>query len=197
MIRVLIRNWWLLALRGCLALLFAMVAFSLRYEIGMPLLKEMAFSALTLMFALMAIGAGVPTIFAAVWGAGREHQWWLLLLDGAVACVAGVVVLLIPGLTLLELTHLIAIWAMVVCMFELAAAARVRRHIQDEIFLATAAAGSFVFGAYLLFHGAAEVQGALLWLALYALFSGLTMLALSLRLRNLRHHPQHMVEHLA
>jgi uncharacterized membrane protein HdeD (DUF308 family) len=110
------------------------------------------------------------------------------------ACAAGVAALLMPALTLVELTHIIAVLALVMSGLELGAAAKLRRHLADERFLAAAAAGSFVFGMYLTFHGTGDVKAAMLWLGFYSMFSGATMLALALRLRSLRHAHPHLVE---
>jgi uncharacterized membrane protein HdeD (DUF308 family) len=195
MIRILIRNWWLLALRGAFAMLFGLIAFSMRYEIQVLLLRALALTSLLVLFALLAFISGAFTIAAALWGAVRLTHWWWLLLDGLFACAAGILVLVLPGLTLIELTHIIAVWALVMSAIELGAAAKLRRHIKDEQFLAAAAAGSFVFGMYLTFHGTSDVRGALLWLGFYSLFSGIMMMALALRLKKLRHeHPHLAVE---
>lgn len=187
MIRILIRNWWLLALRGAFAMLFGLVAFSLRYQIETLLLRALALTSLLVLFALLAFISGALTMAASVWGAARLSHWWLLLVDGLLACAAAVLVLVLPGLTLLELVHIIGLWALVMSAAELGAAAKLRRHITDERFLAAAAAGSFVFGMYLIFHGVHDVRGALVWLGFYSLFSGLMMMAFALRLRSLRH----------
>jgi len=192
MIRILIRNWWLLALRGGFALFFGLIAFSLRSEIQALVLRAIALTSLVVVFALLAFISGAFTIAAALWGATRLSHWWWLLLDGLFACAAAILVLVLPNLTLIELTHIIAVWALVMSAVELGAAAKLRRHITDERFLAAAAAGSFVFGMYLTFHGAADVRGALLWLGFYSLFSGIMMMALALRLRSLRHEHPHL-----
>ncbi|MBZ5521599.1 MAG: DUF308 domain-containing protein [Acidobacteriia bacterium] len=194
MIRILIRNWWLLALRGGFAMLFGLIAFSMRYEIESWVLGAVALNSLLVMFALLAFVSGAFTVAAALWGAARLSHWWWLLVDGLVACTAGVLVLVLPDITLTELTHIIALSALIMSAVELGAAAKIRRHIADERFLAAAAAGSFVFGMYLTFHGVSDVRSALIWLGFYSLFSGIMMTALALRLRSLRHEHPHLAE---
>ncbi|HEY6305690.1 MAG TPA: hypothetical protein VI488_04430 [Candidatus Angelobacter sp.] len=91
MIRVLINNWWLLALRGVFALLFAMFAFSLRTMIDTWALGAVARAGLVMIFGLLAFAAGICTIAAAICGAGTEKSH-LLLWDGIAICVAAAVI---------------------------------------------------------------------------------------------------------
>lgn len=189
MVRVLIQNWWLLAWRGGCALLFAAVAFYLQLVTPPFLLRAIAFTAVVMIFGLLAVFTGVLTMLAALRGSSADYPW-LLLLDGAATFAAGAAVLVLPGLTLLRLIHVIALWAVLVGVTELGVARRLRHHIKDEWLLAAAGVGSLLFGLELLPGWTRELQGTLRWLGFYALFSSATMLGLAFRLRSLRftHH---------
>jgi uncharacterized membrane protein HdeD (DUF308 family) len=185
MIRILINNWWLLALRGVFALLFAMFAFSLRTMIATWVLGAMARAGLVVVFGLLAFAAGVCTIAAAIRGAGTEKSH-LLLWDGIAICVGGAVTLLAPRLDLIWLVYTIAVFAIGVGILELLLARTLRRHLPDEWALAVAGAGSFSFGVYFLVAPMTETISMLRWLGIYAGFSGVAILALALRLHSLR-----------
>jgi uncharacterized membrane protein HdeD (DUF308 family) len=137
-------------------------------------------------FGIFAMGAGIITVVAAVHAYGRDREWWLLLLDGAGASMAGLIAVAVPSLTFAALVRLIAIWASLVGVSELMMARRLRRHLSDEWFLAMAGAGSLVFAGTLLVGRTFQTEALLLWLGAYALFSACTMLALGLRLRKLK-----------
>jgi uncharacterized membrane protein HdeD (DUF308 family) len=185
MLRVLINNWWLLALRGVFALLFAGMAFSSHTVTGTWLLSAIALAGVVVLFGLLAIAAGVCTIVAAVRGPGGE-KWWLLLWDGVAVCVFGIIVLLAPKLDLIWLARMLAAAALLIGVMELVLARTLRRHVPDEWFLAVSGAASFCFGLYLFLFWTEEATAILRWLAVYAAFSGLAILGLAVRLRMLR-----------
>ncbi len=185
MLRVLINNWWLLALRGILALLFAALAWSTHTVLGTWLLSAIALAGIVVAFGLLAIAAGVCTIAAAVRGGGGE-KWPLLLWDGMIVCVIGAGVLLAPALNLIWLVRMLAACAVGIGIVELLLARALRRHIPDEWFLALSGTVSFGFGCYLFLFWTREVGTMLRWLAAYAGFSGLAILSLAFRLRALR-----------
>jgi uncharacterized membrane protein HdeD (DUF308 family) len=107
----------------------------------------------------------------------------LIAAEGALGVVAGLVAVLIPALTALALALLIAAWAILTGIAELAAAIRLRRLISNEWLLAGAGILSIVFGLLIaLFPGAGLV--AIVWIiGAYALVWGVMLLALAFRLR--------------
>src|SRR5262249_9148029 len=193
MIRVLIRNWWLLVLRGVLALVFAVLVFSLRSLEGSIFTRPIVHTGLIVIFGLLALAAGVSTIAAAVYRAGKDKSH-LLLWDGIAVCVAGLVILLAPKMELASFVYLVAVWAIVVGILELVTARALRRHIPDEWSLSLAGLGSLILGAYFLFER--SVQGATMirWLGVYSAFSAVAMLALAFRLYGLRSSIHQLVE---
>src|SRR5213078_4883098 len=109
-------NWWALALRGLVAILFGIVA------IAMP--------GPTL--AAIVIVDGIFAIVAAVKGVRRGERWGAMLFQGIVGIVAGAIAVFLPGIGALALTYLIAAWALVTGAFEIAAAIRLRKIIEGE-----------------------------------------------------------------
>src|SRR5262249_4113833 len=132
MIRLLIRNWWLLSMRGLFAVVFAISIFVFLPFVPAPLLRELAFAGLAMVFALFAIVTGVITIAAAVRGASKGGAAWLLLADGVVVGTGGVVILLSPALTLWHVIQLIAVAVLLAGVLETAAGFHLRRHVADE-----------------------------------------------------------------
>jgi uncharacterized membrane protein HdeD (DUF308 family) len=175
---VLATNWWALALRGVLAILFAVVTF---------LWPGITLEVLVLVFGVYAFVDGVLAIIAAVRAVKGHRRWGALLLEGIVGILAGICAWLIPGITLTFLIFLIAAWAIITGVFEIAAAIRLRRNIPREWLLIIMGVLSIVFG-FLIYI--APIAGAFVivwWLAAYALLFGIMLLVLAFRLR--RMHP--------
>ena len=186
MIRLLIQNWWLLFLRGVLAIAFAVFIFVFLPFIPAPLLREFAFAGLAAIFALFGIATGLLTIAASVRRAGQGGSSWLLLADGIALTAGGLVILLAPGLTLIHVVQLIGVTALAVGILELVAGVHLRRHIKDESLLIAGGVISIAFSACLLLANVGTVQATLTWISIYALTSGVAVIGLSLRLRSLR-----------
>lgn len=186
MIRLLIQNWWLLLLRGILAIAFAIFIFAFLPFVPAPFLRQFAFTGLAAIFALFAFATGVLTIATAVRGAGLGGSSWLMLADGIAVTVGGLIILLAPGSSLTRVILLIAVTALAVGLLEVAAGFHLRRHVTDEWMLISGGAVSLAFSTCLLLTRILSVEAALTWIAIYALASGLAMIGLALRLRSLR-----------
>jgi uncharacterized membrane protein HdeD (DUF308 family) len=60
--------------------------------------------------------------------AAAAHQWWVLVLEGILGIVFGVLAILYPGITLVTLAYLFAAWAIVSGAFQLVEGWRVAEH---------------------------------------------------------------------
>jgi uncharacterized membrane protein HdeD (DUF308 family) len=173
---VLARNWWALVLRGLAAILFGVLAF--------------AWPGITLFVLVLFFGAymlvdGIFAIVAAVRAAGEEDRWWLLLIQGTLGVLAGLVAIFWPGLTALALLYFIAAWAIVTGIMEIVAAIRLRREIEGEWALALSGALSVLFGVLLVVLPAPAGLLSLVWLiGAYAVATGVLLLILAFRVRS-------------
>ena len=161
---IVLRSWWVPALRGLLGIAFAVLA------VAWPALTLLA---LTALFAAHAILAGAASLAgAARHRADGEIRWDPVIL-GLVSIGAGVVAAWRPAATALPLVLIMGANALVVGVLDILAAIRLRRAIGGEWMLGPAGLASIVFGAL-----------ALVWLvSLYAFVSGVLLLALGLRMR--------------
>ena len=186
MIRLMIQNWWLLFLRGILAIAFAIFIFAFMPFLPAPFLRQFAFAGLAAIFALFAFATGVLTIAAAVRGAGQGGSSWLMLADGIAVATGGLIILVAPGSTLVRVIQLIALIALVVGVLEFVAGIHLRRHVTDEWLLISGGIISIAFSPCLLLANIGTVQAAMTWVSVYALATGLAVIGLALRLRSLR-----------
>ena len=175
MSETLLRSWWLLGLRGAIAMLFGIAA------IVWPAMTLITLAALFAAFALL---AGAVWIFGAVQHRRADQRWWVLLLLGAFSVGAGVAAALHPTLTIVALVLLIGANALVSGVLDIIVALRVRKYMKGELLLMLSGVVSIVFGAMVLLFPTGAGALALAYLTgLYAFFTGALLLALSLQVR--------------
>lgn len=171
----LIRNWWLVALRGAIALVFGLVT------IFNP---AATVAALVLFFGGFAVVNGVFTMMEAIARRRGEAHWVGLLVSGALSVALGVLTFFMPGVTAIVLLYLIAAWAILTGVGEIVTAVRLRRVITGEWMLVVAGVLSVLFGVVLVVFPGAGALAVALWIGTYAVIFGILMLALGFRLRS-------------
>jgi uncharacterized membrane protein HdeD (DUF308 family) len=182
MLQALAQNWWLLLVRGLLAIAFGVMAF---------VWPGITLWVLVMLYGIYAVADGITALVLAFSGRTGAQAWWAMLLVGLLGIAAGVIAFVWPGLTAAVLLVIIASWAIVRGVFEIIAAIRLRKAIDNEWLLALAGVVSIAWGIALLVWPAAGLL-ALVWLiGAAAIISGCLMIALSLRLRGLRERREH------
>lgn len=168
------RNWWIVTLRGVAAVIFGILTF---------IAPGISLAALVLVFGAYAFVDGVLALVSAIRRRSSTDRWGMLLLEGVAGIAAGVVTFLWPGMTALALLYVIAAWALVTGVMEIAAAIRLRKVISREWLLALAGIASIVVGVLLVLFPGPGALALVLWIGAYALVFGTIMIAVSFRLR--------------
>jgi uncharacterized membrane protein HdeD (DUF308 family) len=175
MSETLLRSWWLLGLRGAIAMLFGASA------ILWPAITLVTLGALFTAFALL---AGAVWIFGAVRHRAVDQRWWVLMLLGAFSVGAGVLAALQPGLTIVALVLLIGANALVSGLLDIVVAVRMRRYMKGELLLILSGAASVLFGLIVLLFPTGAGALALAWMTgCYAIITGALLLALAFQVR--------------
>ncbi len=167
-------RWWALVIRGLAAIAFGMLTF---------LKPSISMMALVLLWGAYALVDGVFAIVTSIQGARIVPGWGWLLAGGIVSIGAGVVAFIWPGITALALLAVIAAWAVLTGIAEIATAIKLRRLVRGEWMLAAAGIRSIVFGVLLVAHPAAGALAVTWLIGLYALLFGATLVGLGFRLR--------------
>jgi uncharacterized membrane protein HdeD (DUF308 family) len=111
MLSMLSENWWMLALRGLLSVLFGFAALVL--PLG-------TLEAVGRLFGVYAILEGALVVLIGMRGTGYRGPF---IAEGAFGIVVGLVAFAWPGVTALVLLYVVAIWAILSGMAEIIAAA--------------------------------------------------------------------------
>jgi uncharacterized membrane protein HdeD (DUF308 family) len=170
------RNWWVLLLRGVVAVLFGLLTWT------MP---GITLTALVLVFGIYVLADGVLGVWMAFGQRQENRFWWALLLWGLLGVLVGLMTFLTPGVTALVLLMYMAAWAVVTGVTQIIGAIRLRKEIQNEWLLGLSGLISVLFGV-LLFMRPGEGALAVVWLiGTYAVIFGVLMVLLSFKLRKL------------
>ncbi len=169
---VLVRNWWVIGLRGCCTVLFGLVAL---------LRPELTIETMEVLFGIYMLVDGVWTITSGVRAAARHDRWSLLVVEGVLDFLAASIALVAPVGTVIALIYLAGAWAILTgaILFIAAFALRV---IDGRWLMALGATVSIMWGALLL---AWPIKGAVMmtwWLGGYAIVFGAALLGLAFQL---------------
>lgn len=167
-------HWWTLALRGVIAILFGLAAF---------LRPDIALGALILLFGAYALVDGVFAIVGVFGGTRAGTPRWLLLLEGVVGILAGIIALIFPGLTAIALLYLVAAWAVVTGIAEIATAIRLRQEIQGEWALIVGGILSVLFGLLLAVLPGVGILSLIWLIGAYAVVFGVLLLITAFQVR--------------
>ncbi|MFD1709624.1 HdeD family acid-resistance protein [Ottowia sp. GY511] len=170
------RNWWVLLLRGIVAIVFAVLTW---------MQPAISLAALVLVFGIYVLADGILGIWAAFSGRQEHRHWWVLLLWGLVSVAVGVLTFINPGITGLVLLMYIAAWAVITGVLQIVAAIRLRKEIQGEWLMGLSGLLSIVFGGLLVARPGAGALAVAWIIAAYAFIFGVLLVMLAFKVRKL------------
>ena len=175
MLEALERNWWALALRGAIGLVFGLLLWGL--AIFAP---GIALTSLVLAFAVYMAVDGVFAVLAGIRAAERHQRWWPFILEGVADFILAAVAVLWPRLTLVALVYIAAFWAILTgALLLYAAFHRGSRHW----LLGLTGVLSVAWGVLILVWPIVGALAMIVWLSAYAIVFGIALLVFGFRLR--------------
>ena len=173
--KVTLHEWWVLLVRGILAIIFGIIA------LAAPGIALLAF---IYVFAAYALLDGIIAIVVSLQERRFLRIWWVLLLEGALGIIFGILAFTWPGETALVLLYLVAIWALVTGIMEVSSAFVVPGSTGQRWGLGLAGLLSIIFGLILIVHPGAGLL-AILWLVgIYAIVFGVSLLVYAFQVRS-------------
>jgi uncharacterized membrane protein HdeD (DUF308 family) len=168
---VVARHWWVLLLRGIVAIVLGLMAF---------LVPGITLASLILLIGVCCFADGI----AAIAGGLRGHFWQSTFM-GVVSILAGLATFFYPGLTAMVLLYVIAFWAIARGILDIIAAIEFRKVIEGELLLGLAGLLSIAFGVFIVLNPGAGALSIVWLLGAYAFVFGITLVILGFRVKSL------------
>ena len=170
-------NWRALALRGLVALLFGLVVL---------FWPGLVFAVLALLFGIYAVVDGAITFIPALRSSERGVRRWLPLTEGAVGVIAGLVAILLSGMTANGLVYVIVGWALATGVLKILTAILLRADVENGWLLTGSGALSVLFGVLLAALAGSDVPFLASLIGAFAAIVGLALIVFAFRLRDRR-----------
>ncbi len=172
MLETLQKNWWLIAVRGVLAIVFGVLALASPYIVIFSLITFFAFFAILSGFFILTLAF-----------LGETDNKGLRIIEGLIFLGAGIVVLLNPVSALGGIMIFIAAWAILSGLVHIAGAIKMRKVITNEWLMILNGVISIIFGILLAGN---LIQGAgvmLMVFGAFAILSGIFSIMLAFRIK--------------
>ncbi len=166
--------WWLILLRGIVALLFGIMAF---------ISVEFTLLFLVFLFGAYVLLDGIMAIIASLQERRSSSAWWVVFLIGIVGIVVGLLSFIHPGNVALVIFYLVAAWLIIAGFFGLISA--MLRATGKEWLSIVGGIISIVVGVIFLLHPTSSILSIVWLLGLYVLVYGIIQIVQAIQLRSL------------
>ncbi len=171
-VRTMAEHWWVVLLRGVLAILFGVLAYTWP---GLTVL---------LLVSIWGAYALIDGIVGVV--AGIRGKWGSLVVIGLIGIAAGIVAFLWPGLTAVTLLWVIAFWAIVAGVLQISAAIRLRKEVEGEWLWVLSGILTVGLGVLFFLYPGAGILSVTWLIAALAIVWGILLVMLSFKLKGLK-----------
>ena len=167
------KNWWLVTVRGVLALMFGLLALFSPYIVIFSLITFFAFFAILSGFFILTLAF-----------LGETDNKGLRILEGLIFLGAGIVVFLNPVSALGGIMIFIAAWAILSGLIQIVGAVKLRKVISNEWFMILNGVISILFGIVLAGNLVTGAGVMLMIFGAFAILSGIFTIILSFKIKS-------------
>jgi uncharacterized membrane protein HdeD (DUF308 family) len=177
MLRILTSSWWAMTLRGIMLIILGILAFT-----------NPAGTALAFIFyaSLLIITEGVIILISAFMGFSSGETRWHLLVEAALTILFGILLYRASGVLIAGIAYLFGGWMIVSGIIKVGMAIQLRQEIENEFWLGLAGVLGVLLGGYILFYPEIGIATLMAIAGIFAILTGLLLIALSLRLRKVQ-----------
>jgi uncharacterized membrane protein HdeD (DUF308 family) len=172
------RSWWMVAMRGILA-----VAFGL-YALFVP---GLALAAIIMAFGVVVLLAGILAIVAGMRRQAEHQPSWPFVIEGIICVALGLLALIKPGATAVAWLYLISGFAVVSGILHIVAGVELRKQVEGEWVLILNGILTTILGILMVLLPWAGLLSLVWLIGAYSLFFGVLLLVFAFRLRSIFH----------
>ena len=170
-VRALSQHWWVVLLRGVLAIVVGLMAWMWPGE---------TLAILVLIWGAYALVDGIFEVIAGIRG-----KWGALVVLGLLGIAAGLVAFVMPGVAAITLIWVFAFWAIVAGILQVSAAIRLRKEVQGEWMWILSGVCTVLLGVLLLLYPGAGALSITWLIGSLAVVWGVLLVMLSFKLKGL------------
>ena len=171
------RNWWVLLIRGVLAVIFGILA---------VVNPAVTLGVMVLFFGAYSLADGILSVITGL-TAPRGYRGWVWLLVGGIAgVIIGLLTFFMPGVTAVALLYFMIAWLIVTGVMQIIAGVVLRKQMSGEFFLIIGGVLTVLLGLNFLFSPGAGALSVIRLIGLGAIVFGTMMIVSAIRLRNWR-----------
>lgn len=174
MIEAIKSGWWLLLLRGLLAVAVGVIAF---------VQPSATFTALVVVLGAYFFVVGVVA-FTAAWGGAAGDRWWALMIEGILGIVVALLIWSWPQASTDIFLYFIAAWFILSGVVQIAAGVRLRDVIDNEWLYILGGVITVAFGIWLFRSPSQGMVATAYIFGVYFVLYGIVQLALAYKLKS-------------
>jgi uncharacterized membrane protein HdeD (DUF308 family) len=167
--------WWLILLRGVVALLFGILAL---------ISVQFVLLFLVYLFGAYVLLDGIMAIIVSLQERRSASGWWVVFLLGIVGVIVGLLCFIHPGNVALLIFYLVAIWLIISGLFGIISAFALRA-AGAEWLLVVVGVISIIVGIVFFIHPTSSILSIVWLLGIFALVYGIVQIVRAIQLRAL------------
>ncbi len=170
------RMWWVFLIGGIAAVVFGILAF---------INPAIALFVLSMFFAAYVLVDGAVNIWGSITNRDKDG-WWMLLLLGVIGVLVGGYALMVPPVSMLAFTYVVAFFALFLGISSLYIGWKIRKEISTEWVLYVSGALSVLFALLIVVNPEAGGLSVVLLIGAWAIFIGILRIMFAFKARKMR-----------
>ncbi|HLI91241.1 MAG TPA: HdeD family acid-resistance protein [Ktedonobacteraceae bacterium] len=158
---------WSMVIRGVVGIIFGILAL---------VWPGFTYLILVYLFGAYALIDGIIAIVVSFQERQVYKRWWAVLIEGIIGVIAGLVTFFWPAITAFVLIYVIAVWAVIMGIFEIVEAFALPHAFGWEWALALGGVLSVILGILLFLRPVAGILALVWFIAIYAIIWGILLI---------------------